>query len=72
MPKIKTHKGSAKRFKFTGNGKIRRQQAYSNHLFASKTKKRKRNLRKSSPCGCNKREKAASLASQLSSFQHRF
>jgi large subunit ribosomal protein L35 len=47
MPKIKTHKGSAKRFKFTGNGKIRRQQAYSNHLFASKTKKRKRNLRKS-------------------------
>ncbi len=47
MPKIKTHKGSSKRFKFTGNGKIRRQQAYSNHLFASKTTKRKRNLRKS-------------------------
>ncbi len=47
MPKIKTHKGSAKRFKFTGNGKIRRQKAYSNHLFASKTSKRKRNLRKS-------------------------
>ena len=47
MPKIKTHKGSAKRFKFTGNGKIRRRKAYSNHLFASKTAKQKRNLRKS-------------------------
>ncbi len=47
MPKIKTHKGSAKRFKFTGNGKIRRRKAYSNHLFISKTTKQKRNLRKS-------------------------
>ena len=47
MPKIKTHKGSAKRFKFTGTGKIRRHRAYSNHLFASKTAKQKRNLRKS-------------------------
>ncbi len=47
MPKIKTHKGSAKRFKITGNGKIRRRKAYSNHLFISKTAKQKRNLRKS-------------------------
>jgi large subunit ribosomal protein L35 len=47
MPKIKTHKGAAKRFKFTGKGKIRRHKAYSNHLFLSKTAKRKRNLRKS-------------------------
>ena len=47
MPKIKTHKGSAKRFKLTGNGKIRRRKAYSNHLFISKTAKQKRNLRKS-------------------------
>ena len=47
MPKMKTHKGSAKRFKFTGKGKISRRKAYSNHLFASKTTKRKRNLRKS-------------------------
>ena len=47
MPKMKTHKGSAKRFKFTGTGKISRRKAYSNHLFVSKTTKRKRNLRKS-------------------------
>ena len=47
MPKIKTHKGSAKRFKFTGNKKIRRRKAYSNHLFISKTAKQTRNLRKS-------------------------
>lgn len=48
MPKIKTHKGAEKRFKRTGRGKIRRFQAYSNHLFVSKTGKRKRRLRKSS------------------------
>lgn len=47
MPKMKTHKGSAKRFKLTGNGKIRRRKAYSNHLFISKTPKQKRNLRRS-------------------------
>ncbi len=47
MPKIKTHKGSAKRFKITGSGKIRRRKAYSNHLFISKTAKQKRNLRRS-------------------------
>jgi len=47
MPKIKTHKGAAKRFKYTGTGKIRRHKAYSNHLFLSKSGRRKRNLRKS-------------------------
>ncbi len=47
MPKMKTHKGSAKRFKITANGKIRRRKAYSNHLFISKTAKQKRNLRRS-------------------------
>jgi large subunit ribosomal protein L35 len=47
MPKMKTHKGSAKRFKITAKGKIRRRKAYSNHLFISKTAKQKRNLRRS-------------------------
>ena len=47
MPKIKTHKGAAKRLKYTGQGKIRRHQAYASHLFLSKTGKRKRKLRKS-------------------------
>ena len=47
MPKMKTHKGAAKRFKYTGTGKIRRHQAYANHLFLGKSSKRKRALRKS-------------------------
>lgn len=45
MPKIKTHKGAAKRFKFTAKGKIRRNRAYAGHLFTSKSSKRKRRLR---------------------------
>ncbi|MDZ4165394.1 MAG: 50S ribosomal protein L35 [Smithellaceae bacterium] len=47
MPKIKTHRGAAKRFSLTGTGKIRRSKAYSSHILTSKTTKRKRNLRKS-------------------------
>jgi large subunit ribosomal protein L35 len=47
MPKIKTHRGAAKRFKLTGKGKIRRRRANSSHLFLSKTTKRKRRLRQS-------------------------
>lgn len=47
MPKLKTHKGAAKRFKVTKNGKIKRPKAYRGHLLSKKTSKRKRNLRKS-------------------------
>ena len=47
MPKMKTHKGAAKRLKFTGAGKIRRRKAYTGHLFLSKSSKRKRRLRQS-------------------------
>lgn len=47
MPKMKTHKGAAKRFKKTAKGKIRRNRAYSGHLFISKSSKRKRRLRQS-------------------------
>ncbi|MCR2821922.1 50S ribosomal protein L35 [Lederbergia panacisoli] len=46
MPKMKTHRGSAKRFKRTGSGKLKRSQAYTSHLFANKTTKQKRKLRK--------------------------
>ena len=46
MPKMKTHRGAAKRFKKTGSGKIKRSKAYASHLLGSKTPKRKRNLRK--------------------------
>ncbi|HWQ70193.1 MAG TPA: 50S ribosomal protein L35 [Patescibacteria group bacterium] len=45
MPKIKTLKGAAKRFKMTGTGKIRRNKASKSHLLTGKSRKRKRNLR---------------------------
>jgi large subunit ribosomal protein L35 len=45
MPKIKTRKAAAKRFKVTGGGKIKRAKAYKNHKLNSKSRKRKRNLR---------------------------
>jgi large subunit ribosomal protein L35 len=48
MPKIKTNRGAAKRFKTTGSGKIARNKAYSSHILTKKSSKRKRNLRKSS------------------------
>ena len=46
MPKMKTHRGAAKRFKKTGSGKLKRGRAYTSHLFANKSTKQKRNLRK--------------------------
>ncbi|MBS4030082.1 MAG: 50S ribosomal protein L35 [Clostridiales bacterium] len=48
MPKMKTHKGAAKRFKKTGSGKYKRSRAYASHILEKKTPKRKRRLRKSS------------------------
>mgnify|MGYP003413302750 FL=1 len=48
MPKMKTHRGSAKRFKKTGTGKLKRSNAYTSHLFANKSTKQKRKLRKAS------------------------
>lgn len=47
MPKIKTHRGAAKRFSLTGTGKVKRSKAFASHILTSKTTKRKRNLRKS-------------------------
>jgi large subunit ribosomal protein L35 len=47
MPKMKTHKGAAKRLKFTGKGKIRRHHAFATHYLESKTTKRKRRLKSS-------------------------
>ncbi len=47
MPKMKTHRGAAKRFSLTAKGKIKRSKAYSSHILTKKTTKRKRNLRKS-------------------------
>ena len=45
MPKLKTHRGAAKRFKRTGTGKIVRSKAFKQHILTSKTRSRKRKLR---------------------------
>lgn len=47
MPKMKTHRGAAKRFKKTASGKIKRRKGYTSHILEKKSTKRKRNLRKS-------------------------
>ena len=47
MPKMKTSKAAAKRFKVTGTGKLKRMKAYKSHILTKKSTKRKRNLRKS-------------------------
>jgi len=46
MPKIRTRRSAAKRFKLTSKGKIKREKANANHIFTKKSPKRKRNLRK--------------------------
>jgi large subunit ribosomal protein L35 len=44
MPKMKSHRGAAKRFRATGSGKIRRNQANHRHILTKKTSKRKRGM----------------------------
>ena len=46
MPKMKTNRAAAKRFKATGTGKLKRNKAYRRHILTKKTTKNKRNLRK--------------------------
>lgn len=46
MPKQRTHSGAGKRFKLTGNGKIKRAKMNKRHILSKKSPKRKRNLRK--------------------------
>ncbi|GLC28714.1 50S ribosomal protein L35 [Clostridium omnivorum] len=48
MPKMKTHRGTAKRIKKTGTGKFKRANAFKSHILTKKSSKRKRNLRKTS------------------------
>ena len=45
MPKVKTSRAAAKRFKKTGTGKLKRMKAYKSHILTKKTTKKKRNLR---------------------------
>jgi large subunit ribosomal protein L35 len=44
VPKMKTHRGAAKRFKVSPRGKVRRRGAFGNHLFLNKTSQRKRRV----------------------------
>lgn len=46
MPKMKTHRGAAKRYKVTGSGKLRRRRVNKNHILEKKAPKRKRQLRR--------------------------
>lgn len=45
MPKLKTHRGAAKRFNKTASGRVTRSKAYTSHILTSKSTKRKRGLR---------------------------
>ena len=47
MPKVKTSRAAAKRFKKTGTGQLKRMKAYKSHILTNKSQKRKRNIRKS-------------------------
>ena len=46
MPKMKTHRGAAKRFRFTSSGKLVRRRAFKSHILTKKSPKRKRSFRK--------------------------
>lgn len=46
MPKVKTNRSAAKRFKITGKGKVKRMRAFKSHILTKKSAKRKRRLRK--------------------------
>ncbi len=48
--KIKSHRGAAKRIRFSGNGKVKRDKAFGSHLLTSKTGKRMRRLTSSTDC----------------------
>lgn len=65
MPKIKTNRGAAKRFRKTGTGKIRRNKAYTSHILTSKTTKRKRNLRQGALVGKSDERNIAQLIPYL-------
>jgi len=50
MPKMKTNRSTAKRFKLTSGGKVKRMRAFKSHILTKKTAKRKRRLRKADLC----------------------
>ena len=65
MPKMKTHRGAAKRVKRTGSGKLKRSRAFTSHMFANKTTKQKRKLRKASLVSKGDQSRIASAISTM-------
>ncbi|CEP68795.1 Ribosomal protein L35, non-mitochondrial [Moorella glycerini] len=61
MPKMKTHRGAAKRFRVTASGKVKRARAYKSHLLAGKAPKRKRRLRQPALIDITDRKRIARL-----------
>ncbi len=57
MPKMKSHRGAAKRFSITGSGKVKRSKAGKSHILTKKSSKRKRNLRRSTTIAVRGEEK---------------
>lgn len=65
MPKMKTHRGAAKRVKMTASGKLKRGHAYTSHILNKKSPKTKRNLRKSSLISTGDMKRVAKLLPYL-------
>lgn len=61
MPKMKTHKGAAKRMKVTGTGKVMRMRTFHQHKLEHKSAKRRRSLRKDAPVHATEQKKARRL-----------
>lgn len=65
MPKMKTKRAAAKRFKRTGSGKLKRSHAYTSHLFSNKSEKQKRHLSKSAIVSKGDQKRIAQLVTYL-------
>ena len=65
MPKQKTHRGSAKRFKRTGNVGLKRWSAFTSHRFHGKTKKQRRQLRQASMVSASDIKRISQQLSQM-------
>ncbi|KRL99839.1 50S ribosomal protein L35 [Liquorilactobacillus satsumensis] len=65
MPKQKTHRASAKRFKRTGNGGLKRANAFTSHRFHGKTKKQRRQLSKPSMVSSSDMKRIKQMLSQV-------
>ena len=61
MPKMKTSRAAAKRFKVTGSGKLKRNKAYKSHILTKKTTKRKRVIGMELTAACQKELQTAKL-----------